>query len=125
MFEVAISIHKRIMEHYEAQISSKINSCFGLEEKYILEELNLEILGDNQLIEQMNTLFYSNNSYRQFHVDIRLILYDFHEMPIHEKILQQYISLFKKLFKRLSEETLKCIGKWKDTRLVLGTCNQI
>lgn len=51
MFEVAISIHKRIMEHYEAQISSKINSCFGLEEKYILEELNLEILGDNQLIE--------------------------------------------------------------------------
>ena len=115
MLEAAVSIHRTMMEHYEAQIKAKIDSCFQLEEKDILEELNLELTGDSRVLEEMNTLFYSNNSYRQFHVDIRLILYDFHEMPVHEQVLQQYLSLFKSLFRHISELTYRSVGRWKST----------
>lgn len=90
-----------------------------------MQELSLEISGNTQVIDQMNTLFYSNNNFRQFHVDIRLILYDFQDMPVHDKILEHYLILFKNLFKHISENTFKCIDKWKNVKLVLGTCNEI
>lgn len=41
MSEAVINIHKKMMDHYEGQTKAKIDSCFELEEKDLLEELNL------------------------------------------------------------------------------------
>lgn len=71
----------------------------------------------------MDTVFLSNSVYRQFHLDIRLVLYEFSEMPVHEKALQYYLILFRNCFKHITEQTFKCLDKWKDAQLILGTCN--
>ena len=55
----------------------------------------------------MNTLFFSNSIYRQFHVDMRLVLYEFQEMPVHERVLEDHLALFGQLFKYLADETYK------------------
>ena len=70
-------------------------------------------------------MFYSNNIYRQFHVDIRLVLYEFPEMPVHDKVLQEYLGFFALTFRHISEQTFKYLDKWKNTNLLLGTCNEI
>jgi len=35
----------------------------------------------------METVFISNKIFRQFHLDIRLVLYEFSDMPVHQKSL--------------------------------------
>lgn len=33
--------------------------------------------------------------------------------------------MFKSVFKQIAEETFKFIDKWKNEKLILGTCNEI
>lgn len=51
----------------------------------------------------METNFYSNSIYRQLHIDIRLVLYEFPEMPVNEKILQEYLNLFRNVFRHIAQ----------------------
>ena len=46
-------------------------------------------------------------------------------MPVHEQILEEYLTLFKKVFKLITELTYKSIDRWKNMNLILGTCNEI
>ena len=46
-------------------------------------------------------------------------------MPVHEKALQYYLTLFRNSFKHITEQTFKCLDKWKEAQLILGTCNEI
>ena len=72
-----------------------------------------------------DAVFWSNRIFRQFHLDIRLVLYEFPEMPIHEKSLEYYLDLFSTTFKYIADQTYRSIDKWRLPELILGTCNEI
>jgi hypothetical protein len=125
MLECAIGIHRQLMEKYQEEMVGKIDSCFTLKEEEILDRVNVEYKGETDIIERMDNFFLSNSIYRQFHIDIRLVLYDFHDMPVHELVLQEYLSLFRRVFRHITEQTFKRIDQWKNPQLILGTCNEI
>ena len=50
MFEGAISMHKNLIEKYETEINSKVDSCFTLKEIEILEEVKLDIKGESEIL---------------------------------------------------------------------------
>ncbi len=125
LFDVLLLIHKNLMQKYREQILSKIDSCFGLKEVQILDEVKIEIKGNSEIIDKLQTVFYSNNIYRQFHVDIRLVLYEFPQMPVDDKVLQEYFGFFSQTFRYITGQTVKYLDKWKNVNLLLGTCNQI
>lgn len=82
LFEASILMHKMLMEKYQEELLSKIDSCFSLKEDELLEEISIDLKGESEIIEKMENLFFSNSIYRQLHIDIRLVLYEFPEMPI-------------------------------------------
>ena len=125
MMVASIGILKVLIQKYEEEIVSKIDSCFLLTEKELLVEVRIPIKSQDEIICKTDTVFLSNSVFRQFHLDIRLILYEFSEMPINDKALQYYLTLFRKSFKYLSEQTFKHLDRWKDANLILGTCNEI
>ena len=41
IYEISISMHKKLMEKYQEEIISKINSCFTLKEEELLDEISI------------------------------------------------------------------------------------
>ena len=55
-----------------------MDSCFGLNQEELWDQVSIDTKGTGE-----DRVFISNRIYRQFHLDVRLILYEFSDMPIH------------------------------------------
>jgi hypothetical protein len=49
--------------------------------------VTIPVKEEEKALSKTNTVFLSNKIFRQFHLDIRLVLYEFSEMPVHQSAI--------------------------------------